>query len=237
MKHTKKSRFGFRISLLCSGKFYLPLILILLAAFVCPQSLADDANSKKTSPPKNNPAPPSKPAYTPPPVQNTYKPPVQSSKQPNTFNLNPTPSTSGNGNSFVVPRTANSTPAYIPPSKPAYTPPPVQNTYKPPVQSPKQQSTLNLNAAPNKFGNGNSSVVPKTANSTPAYIPPSRPAYTPPPVQNATPPAQSSYTANTSSSTSPRITTTSSLTPKAYTSSTQTSNTPIKSGAGTYATP
>ena len=104
MKHTKKSRFGFRISLLCSGKFCLPLILILLAAFVCPQALADDANSKKTSPPKNNPAPPSKPAYTAPPVQNTYKPPVQSSKPQSSLSLNPTPSKSGSGNSFVVPK-------------------------------------------------------------------------------------------------------------------------------------
>jgi hypothetical protein len=218
-------------------KFYLPLVLILLAAFVCPQSLADDADSKKTSPPKNNPAPPSRPAYTPPPVQNAYKPSVQSSRQANTFNLNPTPSTSGNGNSFVVPKTANSTPAYILPSRPAYTPPPVQNAYQPPVQSSRQPTTLNLNPTLKTSGNGNSFVVPRTASSTPAYIPSSRSAYPPPPVQNATPPAQSSYTANTSSSTSPRITTTSSPTPKANASSTQTFYTPTKSGSGTYATP
>jgi hypothetical protein len=57
---------------------------------------------------------PSPPPYTPPPVQNTYKPPVQSPNQPSSvnFNLNPAPApfSSGSGNGLNT-TTAGSTPA------------------------------------------------------------------------------------------------------------------------------
>jgi hypothetical protein len=86
-----------------------------------------------TSPPKN----------TPPPVQNTYTPPVQKQTQPSTYNFNlkttPTPFSFGNkGNTSVVPKTGGqTTPAFT--SPPKNTPPPVH--YLNPTPRESQQPT------------------------------------------------------------------------------------------------
>jgi hypothetical protein len=112
---------------------------------------------------------PSPPPYTPPPVQNTYKPPVQSPNQPSSvnFNLNPAPApiTFGNGNGLNT-ATAVSTPAYMPLSPPKSPPP-----YSPPQPNPASQSSYNFNLngtpAPITFGSGNG-LNTTTAGSTPA---------------------------------------------------------------------